>query len=179
MLKRRLLFIALGAAALASGVYVGKKKWRPGSAASSATAALFAMTLPDAQGRPQRLDQWRNQVLVVNFWATWCPPCVEEMPDFEQLRQSYSHQGVEFIGLALDNARAVSEFAAKLQITYPLLIAGASGTELTQWLGNHAKGLPFTVVLDAAGQVRYQHAGRLKPERLREMIDSSRNMTAK
>ncbi|MFO0387823.1 MAG: TlpA disulfide reductase family protein [bacterium] len=179
MLKRRLIFGATAAMALLGGAYVGWKKWQPNSAQSDATATLFSLTLPDAQGQAQRLDQWRHQVLVVNFWGTWCPPCVEEMPDFQNVRQSYSGQGVEVIGLAIDNARAVSEFASKLGITYPLLIAGASGTELTHLLGNSSGGLPFTVVLDAKGRVRYQHAGRLKPDRLREMIESSRQLSAK
>ena len=178
MLKRHLLLGTIGAVALACGFYAGTAKWRPDRAENSAAATLFALVLPDAQGKPQRLDQWRQQVLVLNFWGTWCPPCVEEMPEFEQVRRSYRDQRVEFIGLAIDNARAVSEFASRHQITYPLLIAGATGTELSKIFGNQAGGLPFTVILDAAGQVKYQHTGRLKPERLREMIESARHLTA-
>lgn len=178
MLKRRLIFGATAATALLGGFYIGWKKWQPGSAELGASSTLFSLTLPDAQGRPQRLDQWRHQVLVVNFWGTWCPPCIEEMPDFQEVRQSYAGRGVEFLGLAIDNAHAVSRFASKLGITYPLLIAGATGTELSKIFGNQAGGLPFTVVLDAMGQIRFQHAGRLKPDRLREMIESARNLTA-
>jgi peroxiredoxin len=178
MLKRRLFIGSIGAVALAGGFYAGTAKWHPNRADSSAADTLFALVLPDAQGKPQRLDQWRQQVLVLNFWGTWCPPCLEEMPEFEQVRLSYRGQRVEFIGLAIDNARAVSAFASKQQITYPLLIAGATGTELSRIFGNPAGGLPFTVILDATGQVKHQHTGRLKPERLREMIESALHLTA-
>jgi thiol-disulfide isomerase/thioredoxin len=179
MLRRHLLFGAIGATALAGGFYAGQKKWQPNRPDSEAVELLFALTLADAQGQPQQLNQWRHQVLVVNFWATWCPPCVEEMPDFQQVRQSYDSQGVEFIGLAIDQAHAVSDFAAQFKITYPLLIAGSAGTELSKRLGNQAGGLPYTVILDASGHVRYRHAGRLKPGHLREMIESSRNLDKK
>ena len=99
---------------------------------------LFATPLDDERGERQTLAQWRGKILVVNFWATWCPPCREEMPYFSRLHTDYAAQGVQFVGIAVDSAAAVQAFAAREQISYPLLVGGQGSVELSAELGNRA-----------------------------------------
>ncbi|HEX5539094.1 MAG TPA: TlpA disulfide reductase family protein, partial [Methylophilaceae bacterium] len=92
-----------------------------GDDSATTSAALFATTLPDAEGRQQPLKQWRGKILVVNFWATWCPPCREEMPELSQLQEQYRDRNVVVIGISTENVAQIREFAKTLQVSYPLL----------------------------------------------------------
>ena len=171
MKKRDFVFLGvIGAAALGAGVYFGQRYWRPAPALPAASATMFALSLPDSHGKTQALAQWRGKPLVVNFWAPWCAPCVEEMPDLQQLRTEFLPRGVEVIGLGIDKADAITQFQQRIKTTYPLLVAGTAGIELAQQFGNEVGGLPFTLVLDANGAVRYQHAGRISVAELRAAI---------
>jgi thiol-disulfide isomerase/thioredoxin len=116
---------------------------------SRAIAQLLAMTLPDSAEVPQPLGQWQGKVLVVNFWATWCPPCREEMPGFSRLQGKYAAKGVQFVGIALDSVDKVKEFSSLTPVSYPLLIGNSALLPLTADLGDAAGGLPFTVVIAA------------------------------
>lgn len=135
---------------------------------SLAADSLFAETLPDADGEEQPLKQWLGKPVVVNFWATWCPPCVKEMPDLEELHQKYP--GVHFLGLAVDTAVNVRKFNEKVQVSYPLLLIGHGGIERMRTMGNRAGGLPFTVVYDARGQVSETILGQVEPAKLEKII---------
>ncbi|HEU4621279.1 MAG TPA: TlpA disulfide reductase family protein, partial [Burkholderiaceae bacterium] len=138
---------------------------------ASAIDQLFTLTLPDPSGQPQALGQWRGRPLILNFWATWCAPCVEEMPELQRLHDVYSPKGAHVLGLAVDRGEAVAEFARKLAIRYPLLIAGASGADLARALGNAAGGLPFTLAIRADGQLHASHVGKIRYEQAREWLD--------
>lgn len=105
--------------------------------------------------------------MVVNFWATWCAPCVEEMPELVALQNDMAASNVQVIGMSIDSASAVGEFATKHKITYPLYIAGLGGTELMKQFGNQAGGLPFTVIIRPDGSVKKQYLGRLKMAELK------------
>lgn len=177
--KRRSLWLGVGVAAVASGAYWHWHTRSTSSPGSDDGTILFALQWPDIKGQAQPLSTWQGRVLVVNFWATWCPPCVEEMPDFQRLRDQYQDRGVEVLGLAVDNAAAVTAFAARLGIRYPLLVAGAAGIALSQRLGNTQGGLPFTVILAPSGQVQYRHSGRLEAQNLQQMIESTLKMSPK
>ena len=131
---------------------------------------LFAMTLDDPRGRPQALAQWRGKVVVVNFWATWCPPCREEMPYFSRLHADYTAQGVQFVGIAVDSAEAVRAFAARQQISYPLLVGGPGIVELSAELGNRVAGLPFTLLLDRNGEPIATRTGRFAEPELENLL---------
>jgi peroxiredoxin len=173
MIERRSFLLAgTGLAAALAGA--GAAWWRlaPGPAADDAVATLFGTTLPDANGTPQPLAQWRGQVLVVNFWATWCPPCVEEMPDLQRVREAYRHRRVEIVGIGIDNAGKIREFRDRLQLTLPLLVAGVEGSQLARDLGNVAGVLPFTVLIDPAGQVVQRKVGQIKPAELTAWLDA-------
>jgi thiol-disulfide isomerase/thioredoxin len=107
------------------------------------------------------MSQWRGKVLVVNFWATWCAPCREEIPALMRVQHKYASNGVQFVGIAVDNVSKVRDYAKEMRIDYVLLIGGMETLGVTKDLGNRAEVLPFTVVLDRAGKVVYAHAGAL------------------
>jgi peroxiredoxin len=146
---------------------------------ASAAAALYALTLPDADGRPQPLAQWRGRPLVVNFWATWCLPCVQEMPDLNRVRRAYAPREVEVIGLAIDQPDKVREFRDRHQLALPLLIAGAGGTELIRALGNPSGILPYTLLLDARGQVVQRRLGQIDRATLERWLDAQLSLNTR
>lgn len=135
------------------------------------SAALLALSLPDAAGKVQPLGQWRGKVLVVNFWATWCAPCRDEMPEFIREQARYGAQGLQFVGIAVDDADKVERFATELGLNYPALIGGYGAIELSKTLGNSLAALPFTIVIDRQGNVFLTQLGPLKPEQLQSIID--------
>lgn len=127
----------------------------------SGAAPLLSARFPDLAGRQRRLLDWQGQVLVVNFWATWCAPCREEMPMFVEARRAYAPKGVEFVGIGIDSAGKMQEFARTYGIGYPLLVADSGAIDLMRDLGNRAGALPYTVVLDRSGSVVHRHLGAL------------------
>jgi thiol-disulfide isomerase/thioredoxin len=133
-------------------------------------AALFALSLPDTQGTRQSLNQWRGKVLVVNFWATWCEPCREEMPQFVQVQRELGPKGLQFIGIAVDERGKVVQFASELGLNYPALIGGYDALELSRPLGNRVGGLPFTVIIGREGGIVHTHIGPIKPSQLRSIV---------
>lgn len=174
--RRRMAFTAVGIAAVAGGVYAGRRLLAspeaPGPVSARGTAALFSATLPDSHGVSTPLARWQGKPLVLNFWATWCAPCVAEMPDLQRLYEAYQARGVGFVGIGIDKADAIAEFATRVGVTYPLLVGGYAGTDLARDFGNANGSLPFTVVLNRAGAVASTQLGRIRAENLRSIIDS-------
>jgi len=180
MNRRVFLYGAAGVAAMAGG---GWAAWRassrrvPSRQAGGAglaglpedVRAVYALELPDAAGRSHAVAGYRGKPLVVNFWATWCPPCVKEMPDLDALHKRYAQ--VQFLGIGIDTAANIRQFSEKIPVGYPLLVAGPSGIELLRRLGNPAGGLPFTVVFDAQGQVARRILGQVQPDDLARTLD--------
>ena len=161
-MKKSLLFVMpLAAAALAAGVWLAQTRYAPQTPEAAAVSALWQMSFPDVQGQPQALAQWRGQVVVVNFWASWCAPCREEMPDFVALRTKHHPKGVEFVGIAIDNVANVAQFLQKQPVNYPILIGEGAAHSLTRQLGNPSGALPYTVVFDRDGSIVLTHLGRL------------------
>jgi thiol-disulfide isomerase/thioredoxin len=154
------VFLAVATIAGAAGFYLGR-----GSLSSpvsdGAANSLMMVSLPDPSGKSQTMSQWRGKVLVVNFWATWCAPCREEIPALIRVRKNNASNGVEIVGIAIDNVSKVRDYANEMHIDYALLIGGMDSLGLSKELGNRAGVLPFTVVLDRAGKVAYTHAGAL------------------
>jgi thiol-disulfide isomerase/thioredoxin len=124
--------------------------------------ALFAQSMNDASGASQSLSRWKGKALIVNFWAPWCAPCVEEMPELDSLGQQ-----INIIGIGIDSPSNIAAFAAKHKIAFPLYVAGMSGTDLARDFGNKGGGLPFTVLIGADGTVRKTYLGRLKFDQLK------------
>ena len=168
MVKQPMRWLILGVAgilALGIGVLAGLHKDAPQDA-----AALLAISLPDTAGAQQSLEQWRGKVVVVNFWATWCAPCREEMPEFVRAQSEFGSKGLQFVGIAVDQADKVDEFARELKVNYPVLIGGYGAIELSKTLGNRLVALPFTIVVDRQGRVAHTQLGPLKPDQLRSIV---------
>ena len=165
--RRNALLLALVAAiALVGGIAFALFDRAPPRNAD----ALLALSLPDPSGTAQPLAQWRGKVLVVNFWATWCDPCREEMPEFVQAQSELGARGLQFVGIAVDQPEKVRRFASELKLNYPALIAGYDTVELTRPLGNDLAALPFTVIIDRQGRLVRAKMGRLKPDELRSIV---------
>ena len=161
MNKKILVFVAIAILSAVFGAYVSVKKQSSVEPDSSAVATLMKANLPDTQGQTHVLSEWRGKVLLVNFWATWCPPCVEEMPELVELQNSSEVKNLQIVGIGVDSPSNIQQFTKKYQISYPILMAGMEGTEIARALGNQAGGLPFTVLLDSEGRVRQTYLGRL------------------
>jgi thiol-disulfide isomerase/thioredoxin len=163
---RATLVAVVAALALAAGI--GLSLWNP---APERADSLFALALPDAEGATQRLEQWRGKVLVVNFWATWCEPCREEMPEFVRVQRELGPKGLQFVGIAVDQADKVAAFAKELGLNYPALVGGYDAMELSRSLGNRLLALPFTIIIDRQGRIAYIQLGRLKTTQLLSIVD--------
>jgi len=142
------------------------------SAESPRVAAerVYGARLADLKGGLQSIAQWRGQVLVVNFWATWCAPCREEIPVFVWLQERYGSRGLQFVGIAIDQQDKVAEFAREFRINYPLLIGGPDTMELMREAGNSAGVLPYTLVIDRKGNLVSRESGGLKEAKLLDII---------
>ena len=156
----------------AAGAWFGARQFQSGPAAPGALEQFYNRTLPDAGGKAADMKQWKGRPLVLNFWATWCAPCVEEMPELTALQKELLSKNVQILGIGIDNPANISAFAGKYQIGYPLYVAGMEGSELSRQLGNQAGGLPFTVLVDASGKIKKTYLGRLKIEALRQDISA-------
>ncbi len=159
----------------ASGAYVGSKKQDAAPITSTApggvtgpVAELFKQTLPDAKGAATALAQYKGKAMLVNFWAPWCGPCVQEMPELSALAAGEEGKKLQVIGIGIDSPTNIAEFSDKYKITYPVLVAGMSGTDLSRQFGNAGGGLPYTVLIGADGQVKKTYLGRLKFDELRK-----------
>ena len=152
--------MAIAVLAGAAGFYLSR-----GSMAfpvtDGAAQRLMLASLSDLSGKSQTMSQWRGKVLVVNFWATWCAPCREEIPALIRVQHKYASNGVQFVGIGLDNVTKIRDYAEEMRIDYVLLVGGMETLGVAKDLGNGAGVLPFTVVLDRTGKVAYTHAGAL------------------
>jgi|JRYI01.1.fsa_nt_gb peroxiredoxin len=147
---------------------------RPGATAHevppAAMDALFALELPDTEGRPQPMSQWKGKVVVANFWATWCPPCRKEIPEFAEVSEALAGQPVQFVGISIDSVEKVRAFDDEMDVPYPLLIASHEVLALAAQFGNTAQALPFTVIIDREGQPAHIKLGTLNKAELERRI---------
>jgi len=156
--------------ALGAGVYFGAGRQSVEAEAQSSASTLLALTLPDLAGKPEPLAQWKGKLLIVNFWATWCVPCREEMPEFVRVQKEFGGKGLQFVGIAVDEVDKVRQFADDINLNYPALIGGYGAMELSRTLGNRLMALPFTVIIGRDGTIAHTQLGPLKEDQLRLMI---------
>jgi thiol-disulfide isomerase/thioredoxin len=176
MNRRHLVLAGAGCAAAAAGVALQMRRETPAAvpaaagAPSAASAALAAPATPpeDAlwqakftqpNGQVLAMSSWRGQPIVLNFWATWCPPCLKEMPEIDRFAKQFAAQGGRVLGLAVDNPSAVAAYLARTPVSYAIGLAGFEGTELSRQLGNSNGGLPFTVAIHRQGHVAHRRLG--------------------
>ena len=177
MNRRSWILAGAGAAALAAGA---AWRWRStgtagltapaATAPDGAAAAFWQMSFPTPDGGTVAAASLRGQPLLLNFWGTWCPPCVKEMPDLDTVAKEHAAQGWRVLGLAVDNPKAVREFLARAPVGYTIGLAGFEGSDLAKQLGNGQTGqagLPFTVAFDRNGAVKHRKAGATTLDELR------------
>lgn len=162
-MKMKIAYLAAALVITTAGViaylqFFDHRKPTPAIKAAASTVvgqARPAFTLLDLRTKPRDIAEWDGKVVLVNFWATWCPPCVREMPALMQLREAYQGKGFEIVGVALDNKDAVAAFIDPLGIEYPILIGEQEGLQLTALYGNRLGVLPYSVIIDRKGVIRH------------------------
>ncbi len=168
--RRWLAFGALAFGMGGFGAWVVSRRLMLGNADEQALDLLYGMTLPDALGQPVALAPLRGRALVLNFWATWCPPCIEEMPELNAIALDFRGHGLQVAGIGVDSAANIRQFWDKQPMQYPLLVGGTQSLELVRRFGNTSGALPFTVVVDAKGRIAWRTLGRFDTAALRAQV---------
>jgi thiol-disulfide isomerase/thioredoxin len=166
-LKKHVLILFAGVVAAGTGAWFAWARLSPD--ASHALDTLWAAQMPDLRGTQVRLSALKGEPMIVNFWATWCQPCKEEMPDLQRLATSEMGKNVKIVGIGIDNAANMRAFSEKIGITYLLLEGGSAGMDMLTPLGNPSGGLPFTIAINRAGKTVGSHLGKLSPEALNSL----------
>jgi thiol-disulfide isomerase/thioredoxin len=134
-------------------------------------AELAAIELPGVDGSQVDINALQGKLVLVNFWATWCPPCLQEIPVFLALRKKYAATGFEVLGVSIDKASKVMQYRQTLKINYPLLDGEKTGMALMQSLGNNIGGLPFSVLFDRSGKAVAVKSGAYQEQELIDLIE--------
>lgn len=159
--RRRALYAAAGVVAAVAGAGVAWWRHTPKAVDESVLAGLWALEFETPMGGRLALRGLRGRPLLINFWATWCPPCVEELPLLDDFYRQNSANGWQVVGLAVDKADPVRAFLARRPLSFPVALAGTPGLELSRKLGNQAGGLPFSVLLGSDGALAQSKIGKL------------------
>ncbi len=129
----------------------------------------FAAT--DLEGNLRNIKEWDGKLIFLNFWATWCPPCKKEIPDFIELQKTYGEQGFQIIGIAIDEEDAVREYAEDVGMNYPSLVVQGEGVGLAKRYGNSIGALPYTVIINSDGEISNTISGELSKKRAKELLE--------
>lgn len=162
MNRRRLASLGLGAAAAMAGAATWWLNQRESLGDSAAVASLWSRRFPRPGGGEVEMAQFAGRPLLINFWATWCAPCVREMPEINRFAREFAPNGWQVLGLAVDQENPVREFLIRQPVDYPIALAGFDGVALGRTLGNEGGGLPYTVAFDATGSLRHRHVGEAR-----------------
>jgi thiol-disulfide isomerase/thioredoxin len=166
---RQTLTVALAVTAAAAGLALHHISAGATGDAPVSAEELYSKSFPDAAGQAHPMADLKGHVVVINFWATWCVPCVEEIPALSRISSSYGKK-VEFVGIGIDSATNIAEFEKKIQASYPLLVASSDGSELVRDFGDNAGGLPFTIVIDKKGNIKNSKLGPVDEAELRRWL---------
>jgi thiol-disulfide isomerase/thioredoxin len=163
---RRNGLVGAGVALAAAAAGVGGYLWQRGAATEPALGEFWSLAFDTPRQTRLSMASLRGRPLLLNFWATWCPPCVREMPALDRFYRDHAARGWQVLGVAADNATAVREFLARTPVGFPIVLAGFEGVELSRRLGNVSGGLPFTVVFSSDARVVHRHMGETRYEQL-------------
>ena len=163
---RRRAWLAGGVAVAAATAGVGLAIWRLRGEATQAETALWQMSFERPDGGSLAMASLRGRPVILNFWATWCAPCVREMPLLDRFQREQRAAGWRVVGLAIDGAAPVREYLVRLPMSFAIGLAGSGGVELTRSLGNASSALPFTVVFDREGRAFDRKRGGVQPDDL-------------
>ena len=167
MNRRQTLMTGAAVAAVAAGA--GVAWWRL-NGNDPAAAELWAMRFQRPDGSPLAFADLRGKPLLLNFWATWCAPCVRELPLIDRFQREHQARGWQVVGLAVDNLDPVREFLTKVPVGFGIGMAGAEGVELSRRFGNSSGALPFSVVFDRRGTVLQRKLGVIVPDDLTRWV---------
>ncbi|HQT41717.1 TlpA disulfide reductase family protein [Polynucleobacter sp. es-EL-1] len=174
MNRRQWIYIVgISLVALVLGVLTSQWIYRTSLADDPAIKAFFDNPWKTPDGKSVDTNSWRGKVLVVNFWASWCPPCVEEMPTLDQLQAEFLPQNVLFVGIGIDSPSNIRQFLEMTPVSYPIVIGGLEGSALSKQMGNAQGALPYTIIIDAKGKATSSKLGKISEEELRKAIKSA------
>ena len=168
--RRRWLYAGMGLVAAGVGGAVGWKEWQPHAVADGAEAEFWQSSFETLDGASLPMAGFKGKPLLLNFWATWCPPCVEELPLLNRYHAQHAGKGWQMLALAIDQPTAVRKFLGKLPLHFPVALAGLTGSDLGRALGNEKGGLPFTVVFGADGRILQRKMGQLTEQDLQKWM---------
>lgn len=164
--RRRMLYAGVAVAAAGAGAGLAWWKFQPHALEPGAEHALWSLSFERPEGGSVDLQALRGKPLLLNFWATWCPPCVEELPMLNTFYREHAAKGWQVLGLAIDQPSAVRTFLQRMALEFPVGLAGLGGTDLGRSLGNLTGGLPFTVVFGSDGRVLHRKMGQVTAQDL-------------
>lgn len=175
-LKQLLIYLGLAIVAITAGFMLrtqimgDSQAVLSGDVSQQGGEAILAASLPDVQGENQAISQWLGKVMVVNFWATWCTPCREEIPEFIEAQEKFRDQGLVFIGIAIDQEDKVKMFSQEFGINYPVLVGSLNTWSLAEAAGNRLSVLPYTVVINRSGEIVETYLGRVNLKKLEKLV---------
>jgi len=164
--RRHWLYAAVAAVAGLGGAGWAWRKFSPKPVDDQAALALWSLSFETPTGATLAMESLRGRPLLINFWATWCPPCIEELPLLDAFYKENAAKGWQVFGLAVDKTAPVRDFLVKQPLAFPVALAGMEGVSLSKSLGNVSGGLPFSVVLGADGVIRNRKIGKVSPSDL-------------
>lgn len=174
MNRRQWISIAgISLVALLAGVLTSQWIYKTSLASDPAIKAFFANPWQTPDGKTVDTAQWQGKVLVVNFWASWCPPCVEEMPTLDALQGEFKDKNVLFVGIGIDSPSNIRQFLEMTPVSYPIVIGGLEGSNLSKQMGNSQGALPYTIIINAQGKSTSSKLGKISEEELRKSIKSA------
>ncbi len=171
--NRRYMLAGAGAVAALAGAGLAWWRLQDREAPAGGTGpaeVLWARTFETPAGGTLAMQSLRGRPLLVNFWATWCPPCIEELPILDRFFRENASKGFQVAGIAIDQVAAVRGFLGRSPLAFPVAVAGAGGLELVKSLGNLAGGLPFSVVLGSDGGVLHRKMGKVSETDLAQWV---------
>ena len=173
--KHQLAVGVVALIALAGGFWLAQWLNRPELPEPSQAAAMpknmVEFTLSDLEGKPRNINEWLGKIIVLNFWATWCPPCREEIPLFISMQDKYGARGLQIIGVAIDKTEDVKSYQDSTFINYPLLVGQEEVMVLMKQYGNRIASLPYSVVMDRQGRVLGRKVGAYQRAELEALLD--------